>query len=291
MSFTSLLTEHLGVVPRSLLRAQGASDHRIRGWLDTGILIRIGRRFVALPRARPEALRAARLGARIACVSAAQLRGIWVVDDGRLHLTVRTNHSHVDVDGMVPPVRLHWTSHPLDPLGDRTVLESGHNMLAHLANCQPLDLAVAAFDSAIRKGMITIEELRGLAAVRRGRFARVVALCSELADSGLESLTRVRLLLEGVLCREQIVIDGHPVDLLIGSWLIIQLDGSQHASDSAQHARDLNQDRRLRLMGYTVFRYRYAAVVHDWARTRQEIGAAMALGLHLAPSRAAVNGG
>ncbi|WP_022881449.1 DUF559 domain-containing protein [Gryllotalpicola ginsengisoli] len=90
----------------------------------------------------------------------------------------------------------------------------------------------------------------------------------------------MRLILEGVPCREQVVIDGHPVDLLIGDRLIIQLDGKQHLEDSGQLARDRRQDRRLRRMGYTVLRYGYAEVMHDWARVRAEIAFHLGHGSH-----------
>lgn len=137
------------------------------------------------------------------------------------------------------------------------------------------------FDSAVRQGHIHIEELRSLATVHGGRFRRVVSLTSTDADSGIESITRVRLLGAGIVASEQVKIDGHRVDLLIGERLIIQLDGKQHLSDPVQLARDRAQDRRLRRMGFTVLRYGYAEVVFGWGAVIDEIGRAMAQRLHL----------
>jgi len=271
MRRNTLLIDNLGIVTRQMLRDAGISDHRIRLWVKQGRLVAVGRSVVALPGAIPELVRAVRMGGRLACVSAAKVRGIWVIDDGCLHVAFRANKSHFRRDTQTPPPRTHWDSRPLDPYGDIPALESGRSMLAHIADCQPLEYAVAAFDSAVRKGLITLEELRIVASVRHGKFARVVGLVSTQSDSGLESITRVRLLLAGIDCREQVVIDGHPVDLLIGERLIIQLDGEQHLKDAAQLRRDRRQDRRLRLMGYTVLRYTYAEVIHAWATAFQEI--------------------
>jgi very-short-patch-repair endonuclease len=275
-----LLTDNRGIVTRQMLRDAGATDHQIRRWLKAGALIALGRSMLAMPQASPDLVRAVSLGGRLACISAAKYRGIWTMEDGCFHVALRANHSHFTDDGAVPPPRVHWDSRPLDPLSSLPALESIRAMLAHVAACQPLDLAVAVFDSTVRKGMISLEELQQLASVRRGRFARVVSFASTQADSGLESATRVRLALAGIQCRDQVKIDGHRVDLLIGDRLIIQLDGKQHLKDPVELARDRAQDRRLKLMGYTVLRYGYAEVFFDWPTTFSEIAGHVARGAH-----------
>lgn len=269
-----------------MLRDAGVSDHQVRRWLKSGTLVAISRSVVAVPGAHPELVRAVALGGRLACISAARMRGIWVMDDGCLHVSFRANKSHFASDRAFPTPRTHWDSKPLDPASDLPALESGRNMLAHIAACQPLEYAVAAFDSAVRQGFITIEELRLLASVRRGRFARVVEFVSTQADSGLESVTRVRLAVAGIPCREQVLIDGHRVDLLVGDRLIIQLDGRQHLEDPEQLERDRRQDRRLKLMGYTVLRYGYREVFVDWDTTFNEITGHVARRDHLSAQHA-----
>jgi very-short-patch-repair endonuclease len=286
MLLSALIADNLGIVTRQMLRDAGVSNHTIRLWLKDNRLIALTRNTVAFPGVHPEFARAVTMGGRLACVSAARLRGIWVVDDGFLHVSFRANKSHFTNDDASPRPRTHWDRRPLDSHGDIPALESGRSMLAHIANCQPLEYAVAAFDSAVRKGMITLEELRVLASVRHGRFERVAGFVSALADSGLESITRVRLTLADVVCREQITIDGHPVDLLIGERLIIQLDGKQHLDDPIRLARDRRQDRRLRAMGYEVLRYSYAEVVYDWTTTFSEIASYIAQGAHRSAQRA-----
>jgi very-short-patch-repair endonuclease len=272
-----------GVVTRAELRTIGVTNERIAGLARSGAVLTIGRFLVALPGTRPEVLRAARLRAKVACVSAARARGLWAFDDRRFHVSIPAAHSPIRPDGRSPELRVHWTSRPLD-LGDTAAVESGRNMLAHIAQCQPLDLAVATFDSAVNKGHISRGELDSLAAARGGRFAAVVAEVDGLADSGLESVTRVRLARRGIRARLQVVVDGHRVDLLVGKWLIIQCDGFEFHGDRAQRDRDLAQDNRFELSGHTVLRYGFTPIMFGWADVEREILGAVAQGLHLAPT-------
>lgn len=110
---------------------------------------------------------------------------------------------------------------------------------------------------------------------------------SQLSDSGIESIPVARLRRIGIPLRQQVVIDGHPVDILIGERLVLQVDGFEFHRTAAQRDRDLAQDRRLVLMGYTVFRLGYADVLYGWPAVESEIRLAMAAGLHRVGVRAA----
>jgi very-short-patch-repair endonuclease len=281
MDLASILLRNDGFAARATLYAAGFSKHRVQRELAAGNLIAYGRDIVGSPRAAPAFQRAVRMRCRIACVTAAKAAGLWVLQTDAFHVVPRTS-THPRTDDALPPATVHWSPHPLELDRSRLAIESGRNALAHVADCEPRESAVATFDSAVRRGVISLEELGRLARVRGGRFAQVVALVSPLSDSGLESITRVRLAWEGVSCREQVVIDGHPVDLLIGDRLVIQLDGRQHGEDLAQLERDRRQDRRLRRMGYTVLRFGYADIIRNWDATWAEIRAHLAQRAHLA---------
>ncbi|MFC4243306.1 endonuclease domain-containing protein [Gryllotalpicola reticulitermitis] len=281
MHLATLLARNNGFVTRAELRRYGVSAHAVRGLIARGALVALTRNILARPPVPAEPSRAAMMGGRVACVTAAHSMGIWVLDDTAFHVVPRGRNGHFRTDAAEPRAVVHWTPEPIEPDGHRPVVESGRNALAHIARCQPLDAAAASFDSAVRLGLTTLEELQVLASAHRGRFADAAALVTGRADSGLETLTRVRLKWAGVGCREQVVIDGHPVDLLIGDRLVIQLDGKQHLEDPAQLARDRWQDRRLRLMGYTVLRYGYAEVVYAWDETLAQILSCIAGGAQL----------
>jgi len=279
MRLDAILARNDGFATREQLRQAGYSSHGIRLELAKGTLVAFTRDVVGRPTASPMLARAVRMSARVACVTAARRMGLWVLDSG-FHVVPRARGRRFRPDGLAPPATLHWSAEPVVADRHRLAVSSGRNALAHIARCQPLDAAIATFDSAVHHGMISLAELRELASVHRGPFAKAVTLTTGLADSGLETITRVRLLWAGIGCREQVIVDGHPVDLLVGDRLIIQLDGRQHLQDPVQLARDRSQDRRLRRMGYTVLRFGYAEVVFGWEAVLEEIVAHLAQHAH-----------
>jgi hypothetical protein len=275
-----------GVVRRADLRDRGMSSYRINALVDAGQLIRVGRDRVATPGCPVPVMHAARVGARLTCVSAAAVRGLWVPDgDPRLHLAVSHGYSR-QMPPTVPPVVLHRSRTPV-PMGAAHVVDVLPNVLVQVARCQILELAVAVFDSALNRRLLTVDELHGIAARQSKQFQRVVALCDDRADAGNESVLRVRLGLIGIAMVPQVVIDGHPVDGLIGERLVIQTDGFGPHSDPVRRARDLRQDNRLRLRRYEVQRFSAVQVLERWDYVESMIVGAMAQGLHLAPRRRA----
>ncbi len=154
------------------------------------------------------------------------------------------------------------------------------NVLAQVADCRPLEHGLVVWESAVRQQLVTIAQLRRLSL--RPRARDLLAACSELSDSGIETLPVRRLAQIGIRVRQQVRILGHRVDGLIGDRLIYQVDGYAHHSDPAQRAADLAHDRRLVLAGYTVLRFDYGRIVFHWAEVESEIRMAMAQGLHLA---------
>ena len=84
--------------------------------------------------------------------------------------------------------------------------------------------------------------------------------------------------------RQQVYLAGKPVDVLVGEWRVIQIDGWAYHSSSAQRSADIAHDAELRLRGYTVLRFSYAQVVHGAAGVERVIRRALAAGLHDRPS-------
>ncbi len=83
----------------------------------------------------------------------------------------------------------------------------------------------------------------------------------------------------GVAVRQQVWIDGHPIDGLIGAHLAVQLDGFAH-HQAEDRRRDLHADARLVLRGYTVLRFDYVQVLMTPEHVIAVISAALAQGLH-----------
>lgn len=256
------------------LRA-GFTRYAIRGAIVTGELRRV-RRWLATREAPPLLIRAASVSGTLACVTAARHHGLWTLDDGRVHLAVPHGASRFDAGGAI----VHWNSGPVAPHRYELV-ESVLSALVHIADCRPLDHALATWESAIRSGAIAPEVIARLplrsAAAKRARDGAAL-----LSDSGIETIPRVRLQRVGITVRQQVVIDGHPVDGLIGERLVYQIDGYEFHQTPERRRRDIAQDRRLVLMGYTVFRYDYRQILFEWDLVEAELRQAVAVGLHLA---------
>lgn len=266
-----------GIAHRSVLIAEGATRHRLRAAVEQGALIRVRRDWLALPDCAQPLLDAVEAGGRLACVSAAVQRGFWTMDDGRLHIAVPATASRLTTPAACT---VHWDG---EPASIRAPIESVPRMLRHIAACLARDLAVATVDSVLNKRVIHRDELSQLAASAGGRLAAVVALADGRADSGAESILRVRLGSLGIVLRPQAVVDGHRVDGLIGGRLVIQLDGHRFHSDRRQREMDLEQDARLQLQGMNVLRFPSRAVVERWDYVRHVVTTAVAQGQHLHP--------
>lgn len=112
-----------------------------------------------------------------------------------------------------------------------------------------------------------------------GLAAAVAA--GSLSDSGVETAFAFLMRSSGVGLRQQVWVDGHPLDGLIGERLAIQLDGFAH-HQGRQRRRDLRADARLALRGFTVLRFDYQQVLFDAAYVRETVLLAIAQGLHRA---------
>jgi very-short-patch-repair endonuclease len=138
--------------------------------------------------------------------------------------------------------------------------------------------ALCVWESAIRRraiapGMLTAIRWSGEAA------RALAAVASDMSDSGVE--TRFVLLARslGVGVRQQVWIDGHPVDALIGDRLVVQLDGFAH-HQGRDRRRDLAADARLVLLGYTVLRFDYYQVLFQPEQVTGILSTAIAQGRH-----------
>lgn len=81
--------------------------------------------------------------------------------------------------------------------------------------------------------------------------------------------------------RQQVWVDGHPLDGLIGDRLAVQIDGFAF-HQARDRRRDLRADARLALRGFTVLRFDYAHVLFDADIVRETVLLAIAQGLHRA---------
>lgn len=276
---TTWLDARNGIAHSHDVRAAGFTAHAIRVATETGAITRIRRLWLATAAAPRPFRRAATVGGRLACVSAARHHGLWTVDDERLHLAVAHNASRIDPgDALV-----HWNAGPIAPHRYELV-EPIVDALVHVADCRPLDHALATWESAVRTGAVSLAYLERLT-LRSRSARRILAVCGELSDSGIESIFVIRLARIGIAVRQQASVEGHRIDGLIGERLVCQIDGYEFHKSAAQRRRDIAHDRRLMLLGYTVLRFDYAQIMFEWETVEAQIRAAMGAGAHVRRTR------
>ncbi|WP_240606775.1 DUF559 domain-containing protein [Microbacterium sp. Gd 4-13] len=158
------------------------------------------------------------------------------------------------------------------------------DVLFHVARCQSRRDAFAVWESAVRLGMVEPSELARVM-WRSTAAADIAEHLSALSDSGLESIFVHGVRALGLAVRQQVWIDGHPLDAVIGERLLVQLDGFAHHSNAQDRRRDIRADARLALRGFTTLRFDWYQVMFDWAFVERTLLLAVAQGLHLAPPR------
>ncbi|MBX0301780.1 endonuclease domain-containing protein [Cryobacterium sp. 1639] len=277
MELGSWLNQHGGIAHTHQALRAGFTRYAIVQNVAGGVCTRIRRDWLALPTAPTDLRAAAALRGRVACLSVASRLELWHLPDGMNHVAMPRNRAAPASDTL----RVHWSAGPV-PVARFALVEPIENALVHIAQCQPFEKALVVWDSALNKGLVSQQSLARLQL--RGTAARAVRdVASGLSDSGLETLPVARLALAGIRVSQQVPLEGHDVDGLIGDRLVLQSDGFSFHSSPEQRRSDIAHDRRLALLGYTVLRYDYRQILFDWPRVENEILLAMAQGLHLAP--------
>jgi very-short-patch-repair endonuclease len=148
--------------------------------------------------------------------------------------------------------------------------------------------AVVLCDSALREGDVQLSALRVAARSLPGRgqaarVRRVLDLCDPESGSVLESVLRVRMVLDGIagFATQQALSDSTGRHVLRadfvfeGARLVVEVDGQKWHQDVE---RDRRRDNQLAVLGWRVLRFRWTEVVHHPASVLQDIREAAGLG-------------
>lgn len=275
-SLHAWLTRQGGVVHSRTARDAGFSKHHVARAVASGSVRRARRSWLVAAECEPGLCKAAEVGGRLTCVDAAARLGLWVPRRSEVpHVSVPHSAAHHDATGVL----LHWAQGPV-PLERTDPHEHPLNMLFQVARCLPLKDALAVWESALRRRVVDADVI-ALVRWRSTRAEAIAKIAGSLSDSGLETAFVALMRRIGVAVRQQVWIDGHPVDGLIGERLVIQLDGFAH-HQGRDRRRDLRADARLALRGYTVLRFDYQQVLFEPDYVIETVRAAIAQGLHLA---------
>jgi len=279
-----LASRQFGVVNRADLEIADVSWKWLRGRLATGEWKRVHRGVFRLGCIQPTlderemaAVVAAGDGAVLSHKSAARRLGLDVPRDESVHITI-----HASRKAKVRGAKV-WRSRSI---GSRDIGNRGLLRLTNLPRTL-IDLAAilddgelrAAFDSALRQNTANaawISRVLNRHGPGRRGVGRLRALVDEyrrgdeVADSALESLGVELAKATGREPRLHLnVADGaeHVAEVDL-AWpeqkLCVQFDGWKIHNTRAAFVRDRKQDRSLIRLGWTVLRYPWEDVVHDF---------------------------
>lgn len=262
-----------GVQRTSRLLELGVPRRVIEQAVTEGKLLRPKRGWVAKPGTDPELLIAIEHHVVLSCVTQAKRLGLWVrTDPHQCHVAAPNTGAKVRSPSLV----VHW-GEPLVPRPPFALEDHLVNVLQRVARCLPREDALVIWESALNKRLTDVLYLSRLPLGRQER--QLLRECTPFSDSGLETLVCSRLRWLRIPLRQQIYLEGHPVDVLIGRRLVIQLDGAHHTGK--QRDIDTAHDAALTRRGYNVLRFSYVQVMYYWDDVQGAILDAIAQGAHL----------
>ncbi|MGU3644404.1 endonuclease domain-containing protein [Microbacterium sp. C23T] len=260
----------------------GFSRHTIAGLVRTGGLLRLRKGRYCQPGVHPALLTAARLGARLDCVSLLHTIGVFIHTSDRLHVQVDKGASRLPPRGA--DVVAHWraTTRERETLA-ADLLEA----LAQACRCQRPRDAIATLDSAWHHGLVDEAGIAAVFSLLPRQYRRLRRLLDPRSESGPETI--MRLMLRGLGCRTevQVKIAGvGRVDFVVDGWLIVECDSRAHHEGWESQKRDRRRDLAAAALGYTTI----PPIAEDILYRREEVLAALRSTLsNPAPRRGLLN--
>lgn len=258
-----------GAVRTAHLLSLGWSTHALRRAVSCGELMRPRKGWLADPLLEPALFDAVSQGVILSCITQAKRLGLWVREESAPHFAARSPRSSVWIETGT----LHW-SQPVVKREPGAIVDSLPNVLANVAACQRHEDALAIWESALQKKLVTKETLSRLPF--RGAARRILQESRPYSDSGLETLVKTRLRWVGFSVIPQAWVHGHRVDFLVDGWLVLQIDGSHHVGP--QRTKDIVHDAELVKNGLVVLRMSYEQIVYLWPETQYRIMEILAAG-------------
>ncbi len=266
-----------GMARTRTLRELGVSARELSRAREAGEIVRPRQGLYALPATSHPEFHAATHGGVPASLSAARLHGLWVLDDPAVHVWMGSGGRRLSA---CEECCMHWSDGPVIA----GALPSVPRTLLQIAQCRDEEALFAALESALRQKLLTEPGLRWLRERLPHRLKLLVDIARSDADSGLESIVRLRLRRRGIDVRTQVVIhDTGRVDLLLGDRLLIEIDGKQNHDGQASRHKDLVRDALSAIWGYETLRFDFAMVIHDWDLVEAAILAKISADAHLWP--------
>jgi len=270
----------------------GVDAYSLRLAVRSGEVSRMREGVYAVPDLPHDVQAAVGHGGLLGCLSRVRAAGLWTLSEPTgAHVAMPPTGRRRRHDGCVCVT--HWAASTAS--GGMTSLDDA---LVQLLGCRGEEEFFVALESAMRKRFLTRTSLARI----RSRLPAVHRWLADFArwnaDSGLESLLRLRLRVLGIDLASQVEIPGvGRVDFVLGDRLILEVDGKHNHVDGfdtsiraetdasraavSKRHKDLVRDTVAAAHGFDTLRFDYALVVHDWQIVEAAILAKVERGLHL----------
>ena len=248
-----------GAAQRKDLLAAGVRESSLRRAVADGTVAVPARGVLALAAAEPATLAACMVRAYLACISAAENRGLWVLQPPR-RIHVSTDHGRALGDQF----RVHRTA------GKPSLLD----VCIQCLRCLPELDALCIVESAVVKGLLRQSVLLGALSGQRDKSARrVVRMIDPHAQSILETVSRYHLRRAGYFTQSQVFVPGAGrLDLMVDGVLGIEADGREYHSGRSDFEEDRRRWNAYTVKGVPVLRVTYPLIVHTPEKFLELVG-------------------
>ncbi|ROZ98812.1 DUF559 domain-containing protein [Gordonia sp. OPL2] len=256
-----------GVLSWAEMSSRGVTLAEARRGLADKTIRRIRRGWYAFTSADATVLEAVTAGGVLSCLSALKLHGVWVpVHTKKVHVRGRES-AHRGGRGR------RFCKCYGAPEPEVSAVDDVRTAFRHALKCLDDEGIVVICDSLLHKELLEMCDLEQLMASAPRRIRRLLARCDSKAESGTETMVRLRLQLAGIKVRTQVKIKGvGRVDLLVGTRLIIEVDSEEfHDRTPEQREKDRRRDEAAARLGYVTLRFSYQRVVNDWDQAEDTV--------------------
>lgn len=262
-----------GLASTAELRALGHTARALSRAIATGSLVRVRRGILASPDLDPLELLAAQCGGRLTGAAGARRHGIWAPDHDVVDIALDP-HARSPRPPSTARTRSSWSA-TVEP-GTRTLV-GPVGCLTRIARTEDARFAFAALESARHGGVVTRAEVHQVIGAAPRGVRRVLARAGGLSESGGESLLAFGMLRAGIPFAQQVPVAGvGRVDFLVGTRLIVEVDGAEFHATREAFERDRRRDAVAAARGCRSLRFSYSQVLHRWG----EVDAALRAALH-----------
>ncbi|MDF0530024.1 type IV toxin-antitoxin system AbiEi family antitoxin domain-containing protein [Tsukamurella sp. 8F] len=265
-----------GVVTKRELERCGWDAATIRRMVRRGHLKRIRPGWFATPTADPALVAVVKACAAVTCVTALAHHDIWIpLGQKKTHRRASEHHSRGKRSG-------EYCSAYRELSAPRVAVDPLLIAFACSARCTAPDEFVAICDSVLhRHPELAVSDLREALEGAPRRVLRLLDQVDRRAESGTESLVRVRLRRRNIKVEIQVIVPGvGRVDLLVGRSLLIEVDSRAHHGGE-NYQKDRTRDQIARAAGYDPIRLTWEDVMFRWPQVEARILAMVRRGDHL----------